>query len=487
MGGLSMYEISIRPWLYSLTQKHGKSITKLSEIPKQEFQEIADLGFDVVWMMGIWQLGSYGPNFDKNNKGLLERLVSESPDFTPDDIIGSPYAVASYTCNPELGTDADILAMRKTLNGLGLLLMLDYVPNHTAVDCPLTTSDKDNFVQAHKGTNPPFDSSRYLPNGVAYGWSGWDESWKDTAQINIWNPKTRALRTKEVLHVASLADGIRCDMAHLMLNSEFERVWSSHVTSWGYTWPATEWWADTITTVKGKFPNTIFLAEVYNPHEFTLQSLGFDFTYDKMLYDKLRGGNLDDIRGWIAGNSPSFASHSAHFVSNHDEERGPMAFGGWERSAAAALLSFTLPGMRFFWMGDFEGFKHKLAVHARRAAKEQVNQESVQFYKKLLSIINTPVFKKGEWKYVVPLGDSPLIGFHWSLGNERRLCCINYTDQQKGWGTFVLPDAQPQNGSDLVAVTDLMSGEVFQRSSEEMRTTGLHAGVKAWYASVFQY
>jgi hypothetical protein len=52
-------------------------------------------------------------------------------------------------------------------------------------------------------------------------------------------------------------------------------------------------------------------------------------------------------------------------VSNHDEERGAKFFGGWWRSNAAALLSYTLPGMRFFWMGDFEGYQHKLAVHLR--------------------------------------------------------------------------------------------------------------------------
>jgi len=190
------------------------------------------------------------------------------------------------------------------LNSLGLLLMLDYVPNHTAVDCPWTTSDPDNYVRAVNGSTP--NPAQYLPNGIAYGWAGWGASWQDTAQINIWNPATRALRTNEILHVASLADAIRCDMAFLLLNSQFQQIWNTQLTAWGWTQPATEWWSDTITAAKAQYPNVIFLAEVYSPYEPTLQSLGFDYTYDKQLHDKLGSGNLDDVRGWITGNSAYF-------------------------------------------------------------------------------------------------------------------------------------------------------------------------------------
>jgi len=483
-GGLSMFEISTRPWLYNLTLKYGYQITTLSAIPKQEFQAIANLGFDMVWMMGIWELGEYGLNYDQTNSGYAQNL----PGYTTADIIGSPYAVVNYTCNPQLGTDADIAAMRRTLNGMGLLLMLDYVPNHTAVDCPWATNETDNYVKVNKGTNPPYDSSRYLPNGIAYGWAGWGDSWQDTAQINIWNPKTRKLRTNEVMHVASLADAIRCDMAFLLLNSQFQQIWGAEVGTWGYTQPATEWWADTITAVKAQYPKVIFLAEVYSPNEPALQSLGFDYTYDKTLHDKLGGGNLDDVRGWITGNSASFATHSAHFTSNHDEQRGATFFGSWWRSDAAALLTYTLPGMRFFWMGDFNGYQHQLMVQLRREESEPTVADCYSFYQTFLSIINTPVFKQGQWQYMDVIGDNtPLIAFHWSLGNERRLCVINFSAEQQGWGTIVLPDAQAQNGNDTIPVTDLLSGAVYYRSASALRTSGLNVGVNSWYGSIFEY
>jgi len=481
-----MYEISTRPWLYNLTLKYSKPITTLSAIPIAEFQAIAALGFDMVWMMGVWSLGKYGLNYDRTNPGLLQSYAQTLPGYTTDDIIGSPYAVTNYTCNPQLGSDADIAALRQLLASVGLKLMLDYVPNHTAVDCAWTTTEVNYYVRAN-GTGP-YDPSRYLSNGIAYGWAGWGDSWQDTAQINIWNPQTRIARTNELLHVASLADAIRCDMAFLLLNDQFEQIWSTQLAYWNFSRPTTEWWADAIATVKSKYPGTIFLAEVYSPYEPALQSNGFDYTYDKTLHDKLGSGDLNAVRGWITGNSAYFASHSAHFIDNHDEPRGASYFGSWWRSDAAALLTYTLPGMRFFYMGDFEGYVNKLDVHLRREASEPTVAQAYSFYQTFLSIINAPVFKLGQWQYMNVQGNNtPLIAFHWSYNNDRRLCVINFSNQQQGWGTIVLPDAQPVNGNDTIPITDLLSGTVYERSASELRTTGLNVGVNSWYGQIFQY
>lgn len=66
--------------------------------------------------MGIWKLGSYGVNFDRNQQDQINYYKSMIPDFTLDDVIGSPYAVTEFVCNPELGTDADILSLKLRLN-----------------------------------------------------------------------------------------------------------------------------------------------------------------------------------------------------------------------------------------------------------------------------------------------------------------------------------------------------------------------------------
>ena len=84
----SVYEISTRPWLYALSQASGAPV-KLADVPKSEFQRIADLGFDVVWLMGVWSLGPYGLHHDQTDPGLLSNYAKELPGYTQADIIGA--------------------------------------------------------------------------------------------------------------------------------------------------------------------------------------------------------------------------------------------------------------------------------------------------------------------------------------------------------------------------------------------------------------
>ena len=103
----TLYEISTRPWLYELSQKYGKEITKLRNIPLEEFDYLSNKGIEIIWMMGIWKLGNYGLEYDKKND-----YSNVLPDWTKDDVIGSPYSIVEYTCNPEIGTNDDLIWLR---------------------------------------------------------------------------------------------------------------------------------------------------------------------------------------------------------------------------------------------------------------------------------------------------------------------------------------------------------------------------------------
>ena len=129
-----LYEISTRPWLYELSQKYGKSITKLKDIPTKEFDNLQKNGIEIVWMMGVWQLGQYGLEFDRKAD-----YSSVLPDWTKEDVIGSPYAITKYTCNSDIGTNDDLKWLKEQLNKRNMKLMLDFVPNHSAVDAPTAT------------------------------------------------------------------------------------------------------------------------------------------------------------------------------------------------------------------------------------------------------------------------------------------------------------------------------------------------------------
>jgi len=369
---------------------------------------------------------------------------------------------------------------------LGLGLMLDFVPNHSAVDSPMTKTI--SFYVRDNRKNPPYDPNIYLPNGIAFGSAGYGGAWTDTAQLNYWNMELRDIQIHNLLKIASYCDYIRCDMAYLVLNDQISQIWETQLNFWGYSRPNTEFWSSAITQVKSKFP-VQFLAEVYSPWQQALQAQGFDFTYDKQLYDKLGDGNLDNLRGYISGVPLSFHQHSAHFVENHDEPRAASFFGGNQRADAAAMVSMTIPGMRFYFEGQQNGYFNKLDVHLRRALSENSHPGVQQFYSNFTHILAQPIFHTGQWSYenVFGTGDAwRLMAWKWSLNNKKVLCVINYSDQT-GNGRVVLPDALPVNGSDEIPVTELFSRVVYQRSSKELRTNGIFVIINAWSIQMLEY
>ena len=99
-------------------------------------------------------------------------------------------------------------------------------------------------------------------------------------------------------------------------------------------------------------------------------------------------------------------------------------------SSVCGILTIGLvPGMKFFWMWEEDGFAAKLDVHLRRESTEAVITDVVSFYDTLWSIVNTDVFKYGTWTYlpVTGSGDSwRLIAYSWQYNNEKRLVVVNY-------------------------------------------------------------
>lgn len=435
-------------------------------------------------------VGAYGLNFDRTNPDLLSVYSRVLPGYTQQDIIGSPYAVWGYNLNPDLGSTADVSALRQRLNKIGLKLMVDFVPNHSAVDSPEVSAFPDHYIHAPKGTTPPSDSTRYYNNGIAYGSAGWwGSSWMDTLQYNYWNMDFRKAQTARLAQIASVADYIRCDMAYLCLNDQIASNWGDQLASWGYSRPATEFWGDAIAATKVAYPDVKFLAEVYDPWGGQLQSLGFDFTYDKHLYDLLGDGNLDNLRGYISNTAVGYLQRGAHFVENHDEPRAAAFFGSNMRADAAAMVAMTIPGMRFYFEGQQDGYRNRLQVQLRRAASEPVAIGVPQFYDLFTLILSRPVFHTGTWTYLPVFNDPTswrLMAWKWTSNDERLLVVVNYSDTT-GSGSVVLSDAQPINGNDMIPVTDLISNQTWSRSAHQMASSGLGVVVNSWSCQILKY
>jgi hypothetical protein len=490
-------QLSARPWLYQLSQKYGKTIT-LANLPDSELDALVAKGFDAVYLLGVWKLGPYGLEHDRTDPNLLYWYGQELPDFTLDDVIGSPFAVTNYTTNPDIGDDYQLTVFRQRLHSKGMKLILDFVPNHSAVDCERTSTHPEYYVRAPPTDTPPYDATRYLPNGIAYGRDKYGSIWTDTAQFNYWEPATIAIRIQDLLTVASFADGIRCDMAMLLINDIISDVWSYELGAWGYSRPAAEFWVTAIAEVKAAFPETFFLAEVYWGLASTLLAQGFDYAYDKEgLYDALRGGNLDAIRSRIDWEiSSGELWHSAHFVGNHDEGSAAAQFGSPYRADAAAMVTFLLPGMRFHWMGDDEGDSSRLDIHLRRRyADPNLPGYVSDFYSAIYPIISNPAVREGQFTFLEGIpGDSAwrLLGWkydYFAVNGEQRyiLVVVNYSDAT-GEGHFKLPEAlNVADAQGNVTLTDLVTGETYVRNAQTMASTGLEVIVGQYWYQVFQF
>ncbi|KAJ6231317.1 alpha amylase [Anaeramoeba flamelloides] len=484
----SMMEYSTRPLLYSLSQKSGKTIN-LSNIPDSEYEIFQNQKLDYIWMMGMWKLGAYGLHYDRTNQEELANFKALLPDFTLDDVIGSPYAVTEYVINPDIGTAQDLIAFRKRLNGMGIKLILDFVPNHSAVDCPWNTTNPKYYIHAPKGSVPPYDSNRYLPWGIAYGGDK-NGAWKDVAQLNYWNQDLRDAQIQNLLAIAKYADGIRTDMSELALNDQIKTNWYEQLSSWGYTRPNTEFWCDAISAVKAQYPDIIFLAEQYGGFDDQLIECGFDFLYDKPLLDNLASYKMSNIWDYLNSKITYFPVY-AQYLENHDEPRAVAKFGSWWQANAGAVASFTLPGMRFSFEGQWKGFKNKLDVHLRRAKSEDTIQDVADFYKKFQNILESDVFKKGTWILINDCSNkNQLITYRWyykkSDGSiEKRLVALNFSDSQAD-GNVVVSDAYAQSGDNIV-ITELFTGKQYTRSASQMRSTGLNVIIESWVAQIFSY
>src|SRR6185369_10191478 len=251
------YEINTWVWLTELSQKYGRKVD-LSSVPSAEWDAIAAYGFDSVWLMGVWERSPAGIAIANQNKGLLDDFRRALPDFNPEDNVGSPYCVRRYVVDAHLGGPKGLAVARRELSNRGMNLILDFVPNHVAPDHPWVAEHPEYFIQgsAEDARNNPSSYIEVSGKVYALGRDPFFPAWPDVLQLNAFAPSLREAVIQTVLSIAQQCDGIRCDMAMLMLNAIFERTWGDRAGPP----PATEYWADVISATKKKHPGFLFIA-----------------------------------------------------------------------------------------------------------------------------------------------------------------------------------------------------------------------------------
>ena len=85
-----------------LSRKYKKPVT-LATVPQEEWDSIAALGFDAVWLMGVWERSPAGIRIAMQHPGLQADFRRALPDFSEKDNVGSPYCVRRYLVDENLG------------------------------------------------------------------------------------------------------------------------------------------------------------------------------------------------------------------------------------------------------------------------------------------------------------------------------------------------------------------------------------------------
>ncbi len=480
----SLYQINTRVWLTELSLSLGRPAT-LDDIADAELDHLAELGFDWVWLLSVWQTGPAAQAISRANRQWTDEFTETLPDLKKEDIAGSGFAIQSYAVHEGIGGAAGLARLRTRLQQRGLNLMLDFVPNHMAPDHPWVDEHPDYFVHGSENdlARAPQNYCRVQtkagPLVLAYGRDPYFDGWPDTLQLNYGNHELQQAMLGELERIAGQCDGVRCDMAMLILPEVFARTWDI---------PTQPFWPTATQRVRERVPGFCFMAEVYWDLEWTLQQQGFDYTYDKRLYDRLRDLHARPVREHLHA-EPVFQYKSARFLENHDEPRAASAFSPGVHEAAA-VLTFLSPGLRFFHQGQFQGHRKRISPHLVRGPKEPIDLRLEQFYHRLLAVLRQPVARNGRWQLLEcrPAWDGNwtsdcFIAYSWTeKDGEKCLVVVNYSDHHSQCYVTMPWTDLAGKGCQL---HDRMGPALYQENGADLAARGLYLDMPAWAYHVF--
>ncbi len=482
-----LYQLHAMRFLRRHSDRLGHPVA-LSAVPDAIWRRFAAEGLHFIWLMGVWQRSPIARAKAIAEPALRAAYDFLSPGWAQADVAGSPYAIHSYQLDSALGRPEDLAACRQKLRRHGLGLIVDFVPNHLAMDHPWTLEYPDRFIKLNseqRARHPDWAFETARGQWLAHGRDPHFAPWNDTVQVNLFSEDMRRAVIQELLRIAEQADGVRCDMAMLAINRIFAKTWEGYVDQA----PVTEFWVTVIQAVKQVHPEFLFIAEAYWGLEWELQQMGFDYTYDKVLYDRLLHDTSERIREHLVAGL-DYQRKLVRFIENHDEPRAVTAFGR-DRSLAAAVIIATLPGMRLFHDGQLDGYRHHVPVQLGYLREETADRQVRRFYDRLVTATADTVLQEGDWTLLTahPAWEEHdafmgLLAWMWQSGRSVRLVVVNYSARH-AQGRLPLPLAGLAKGS--ISMEDLLNDAHYARDSQELLSPGLYISLAPWAAHLLAF
>ena len=479
-----IYEVNTAVWLDDLSRGAGRRLT-LADLSAAHWAAVTPPGIDAVWLMGVWERSPVGLSIANDNPTLQADFRAALPDLQTADVIGSPYCVRRYVVDAVFGGPRALAAARTALADRGVRLVLDYVPNHVAPDHPWVDQSPELFIQG-ADDDVTADPAAWLTAAgrvLARGRDPYFPPWPDVVQLNAFSPALRVATASILADIAAQCDGIRCDMAMLMINRVFAATWGDRAGPE----PEGEFWPDVIGALRANHAPTVLIAEAYWDMESELQNQGFNFCYDKRLYDRIATQDIPGVREHLRADM-DYQSKLLRFLENHDEPRIAARLEV-EAEMASAVAIATLPGGTLWHEGQFEGRRVRPPVFLSRRPDEQPDQHLAAWYRRLLTTISGEDVKRGRWQLLEATGwpDNQscdnLLAWSWSGDDARHLVVVNFSAHAAQARIHLDAGDDPPTGD--IRFADLLTGGSYLRDASEIADLGLYVDLQPWESYLF--
>ncbi len=476
-----VFEVNTAVWLGEVAERAFAPVT-LADVPPSEWDAVVPEGITVVWLMGVWARSAAGREIALANPDLREAWSAALPGWSAQDVAGSPYCIREYEPDLAFGGWAGLDAAREQLRLRGALLMVDWVPNHVGPDSPWLRLAPDAFVRG-ADEDADRDPTAYVRIGDAVFARGKDPyfpPWADVVQVNPFASSLRRLAVDRLTRIAAHADAVRCDMAMLMLDDVVSATWGQRAG----TPPERTYWTEVISSVRASDPDFRFVAEAYWDREWDLQQLGFDYCYDKRLYDRLQQGGVGAVGGHLDAD-PAYQQRLVRFLENHDEPRAAATFAPPEREKACAVAIATLPGLTLWHEGQQDGRTVFVPVFLRRRVTEALDAQLGGWYRRLWAV--APAVRDGVWSRCAVTGwpdnrsAERLLAWTWSRPDGFTLVVVNLGSEPAD-GMVQLAGAATAGGR--WRLTDLLEGSEYLRDGDDIGAHGLYVARAGWHVHV---
>jgi len=225
----------------------------------------------------------------------------------------------------------------------------------------------------------------------------------------------------------------------------------------------------------------MFIAEAYWDKEWELQQQGFDFCYDKRLYDRLKNESAESVRLHLCADR-AYQDKLVRFIENHDEPRAAASFDA-ERQRAVALAALTLPGARLIHEFQLEGLRVRLPVFLGRRPEEAADIDLLAFYLQLLCALKRGDFMRGDWQLCERSGwpdnmsCNNLVAWTWATENSCCLIVVNLSGTQSQGRINI---AWPGLKDGIWRLNDVFQSTSFEREGTALEKEGLYVDLPAW-------